>query len=78
MIFNYLGVFTLVLICCSNNGYFYERFSITLFQVALAVLKINADDILQADDDGMFIAIIKALFPNSGQSAHPEFKRYKI
>ncbi|CAI7132217.1 BEM_collapsed_G0021900.mRNA.1.CDS.1 [Saccharomyces cerevisiae] len=32
---------------------FFMNGSITLFQVALAVLKINADDILQADDDGI-------------------------
>ncbi|CCF60517.1 hypothetical protein KAFR_0K01630 [Kazachstania africana CBS 2517] len=44
----------------------------TLFQVALAVLKLNADDILQADDDGMFIAIIKNYFRTLGESAHPD------
>lgn len=44
----------------------------TLFQVALAVLKINAEDILQADDDGMFIAIIKNYFRTLGESAHPD------
>lgn len=44
----------------------------TLFQVALAVLKVNADDILQADDDGMFIAIIKHYFQTLGESAHPD------
>lgn len=43
-----------------------------LFQVALAVLKINADDILQADDDGMFIAIIKNYFRTLDQSVHPD------
>lgn len=51
---------------------FFMNGSITLFQVALAVLKINADDILQADDDGMFIAIIKHYFQTLGQSAHPD------
>lgn len=44
----------------------------SLFQVALAVLKINSDDILQADDDGMFIAIIKNYFQTLDQSAHPD------
>ncbi|CAL9737548.1 GTPase-activating protein GYP2 [Monosporozyma servazzii] len=43
-----------------------------LFQVALAVLKINADDILHADDDGMFIAIIKNYFHTLDQSVHPD------
>lgn len=43
-----------------------------LFQVSLAVLKINADDILQADDDGMFIAIIKHYFRTLDDSAFPD------
>ena len=44
----------------------------TLFQVAMAVLKINAEDILQADDDAMFIAIIKNYFRTLDESAHPD------
>ncbi|KAG0667742.1 GTPase-activating protein [Maudiozyma exigua] len=44
----------------------------TLFQVALAVLKVNGDDILQADDDGMFIAIVKHYFQTLHESAHPD------
>lgn len=44
----------------------------TLFQVALAVLKVNGDDILQADDDGMFIAIMKHYFQTLHESAHPD------
>lgn len=44
----------------------------TLFQVGLAILKINGDDILQADDDGMFIAIIKHYFQTLNDSAHPD------
>lgn len=56
---------------------FFMNGSITLFQVALAVLKINADDILQADDDGMFIAIIKHYFQTLGKCTS-RVKRYKI
>ena len=44
----------------------------TLFQVGLAILKLNTDDILQADDDGMFIAIIKHYFQTLNQSAYPD------
>ncbi|KAL3237495.1 GTPase-activating protein MDR1 RNJ42_01029 [Nakaseomyces bracarensis] len=43
----------------------------SLFQVALAILKINAEDILQADDDGMFIAIMKNYFHTLGTKLHP-------
>ncbi|KAJ9571500.1 EF-hand calcium-binding domain profile [Nakaseomyces glabratus] len=50
----------------------------TLFQVALAVLKLNGEEILSADDDGMFIAIIKNYFQNLGKSAHPNSKEPKI
>lgn len=44
----------------------------TLFQVALAVLKVNSDDLLEVDDDGMFIAILKSYFQRLDESAHPE------
>ncbi|CDO93939.1 unnamed protein product [Kluyveromyces dobzhanskii CBS 2104] len=44
----------------------------TLFQVALAVLKVNADDLLEVDDDGMFIAILKSYFQRLDDSAHPD------
>ncbi|AMD20693.1 HDL051Wp [Eremothecium sinecaudum] len=43
-----------------------------LFQVALAVLKINGEDLLEVDDDGMFIAILKNYFQTLDQPAHPE------
>lgn len=44
----------------------------TLFQVALAVLKVNADDLLEVDDDGLFIAILKNYYQHLDDSAHPE------
>ncbi|KAK6461844.1 GTPase activating protein [Scheffersomyces coipomensis] len=43
----------------------------TLFQVALAVLKINGEQLLQTEDDGSFISIIKDYFQELDQSAHP-------
>lgn len=44
----------------------------TFFQVALAVLKINGEDLLEVDDDGMFIAILKNYFQTLDHSAHPD------
>lgn len=43
----------------------------TLFQVALAILKINGEELLKTDDDGSFISIIKDYFQVLDQSAHP-------
>lgn len=51
---------------------FFMNGSQTLFQVALAVLKVNGDDLLQTEDDGMFIAILKNYFQTLHQSAHPD------
>ncbi|CCK68551.1 GTPase-activating protein MDR1 KNAG_0B01040 [Huiozyma naganishii CBS 8797] len=49
----------------------------SLFQVALAVLKVNADDILSSEDDGMFIAVIKTNFHSLHESAHPDSRDIK-
>lgn len=43
----------------------------TLFQVALAILKLNGEELLQAEDDGTFISILKDYFHTLDQSAHP-------
>ncbi|QLL32086.1 hypothetical protein HG536_0C02550 [Torulaspora globosa] len=51
---------------------FFMNGSKTLFQVALAVLKVNGDDLLQTEDDGMFIAILKNYFQTLNHSAHLE------
>lgn len=51
---------------------FFMNGSKTLFQVALAVLKVNGDDLLQTEDDGMFIAILKNYFQTLSNSAHPD------
>lgn len=42
-----------------------------LFQVGLAILKINGEELLQVTDDGAFINIIKSYFRSLGDSAHP-------
>lgn len=43
----------------------------TLFQVAMAILKINGEELLTMEDDGMFIAVLKNYFQTLDQSAHP-------
>lgn len=43
----------------------------TLFQVALAVLKLNGEELLQAEDDGTFVSVLKDYFHTLDQSAHP-------
>lgn len=43
----------------------------TLFQVSLAILRINGEELLEVDDDGMFISILKGYFSQLDQSAHP-------
>jgi Ca2+-binding EF-hand superfamily protein len=50
----------------------------TLFQVALAVLRINGEELLEIDDDGMFISIIKDYFSCLDDSAHPNSKDPKF
>ncbi|SAM75420.1 probable MDR1-Mac1p interacting protein [Ustilago bromivora] len=42
-----------------------------LFQVGLAILKINGEELLQVTDDGAFINLIKGSFRSLGDSAHP-------
>lgn len=43
----------------------------TLFQVALAILKLNGEELLKAEDDGTFVSILKEYFLTLDQSAHP-------
>ncbi|QWU87413.1 hypothetical protein CA3LBN_001678 [Candidozyma haemuli] len=43
----------------------------TLFQVALAILKVNGEELLKAEDDGTFVSILKEYFLTLDQSAHP-------
>ncbi|GAK62780.1 TBC-domain-containing protein [Moesziomyces antarcticus] len=42
-----------------------------LFQVGLAILKINGEELLQVTDDGAFISLIRGYFRSLGDSAHP-------
>ncbi|KAK7687746.1 hypothetical protein QCA50_008964 [Cerrena zonata] len=43
-----------------------------LFQVALAILKINGEKLLQIQDDGGFIHLMREYFSSLGESAHPK------
>ncbi|KAI0255728.1 TBC-domain-containing protein [Lactifluus subvellereus] len=42
-----------------------------LFQVGLAILKINGEKLLQIQDDGQFIQLMRDYFNSLGDSAHP-------
>ncbi|ORY31029.1 rab-GTPase-TBC domain-domain-containing protein [Naematelia encephala] len=42
-----------------------------LFQIGLAVLKINGEALLEVTDDGMFINLMRTYFSTIGDSAHP-------
>ncbi|KAI0091573.1 TBC-domain-containing protein [Irpex rosettiformis] len=43
-----------------------------LFQVGLTILKINGEELLQVQDDGGFIHLMRNYFASLGDSAHPE------
>ncbi|KAG8995847.1 hypothetical protein FRB94_008735 [Tulasnella sp. JGI-2019a] len=43
-----------------------------LFQVGLAILKINGGELLQVQDDGAFINLMREYFASLDQSAHPD------
>ncbi|KAL7420012.1 hypothetical protein Q5752_004976 [Cryptotrichosporon argae] len=42
-----------------------------LFQIGLAILKINGEALLEITDDGMFINLMRTYFSTIGDSAHP-------
>lgn len=42
-----------------------------LFQIGLAILKINGDELLECSDDGQFISCMRSYFASLGDSAHP-------
>ncbi|CAN6596619.1 GTPase-activating protein GYP2 [Trichomonascus vanleenenianus] len=50
---------------------FFLEGSKTLFRVALAILRINGEELLDAQDDGTIIGILKNYFSTLDQSAHP-------
>ena len=42
-----------------------------LFQIGLAILRVNGEDLLDASDDGTFISVLKTYFSKLDESAHP-------
>lgn len=48
-----------------------------LFQIGLAILRINGEDLLDVTDDGTFISILKTYFSRLDESAHPNSENEK-
>ncbi|KAK6593332.1 TBC domain-containing protein [Botrytis cinerea] len=49
-----------------------------LFQVGLAILRINGEELLDAADDGAFISVLKGYFSKLDDSAHPKSENAKL
>jgi hypothetical protein len=49
-----------------------------LFQVGLAILRINGEELLDAADDGAFISVLKGYFVRLDESAHPKSENPKL
>jgi TBC1 domain family member 8/9 len=49
-----------------------------LFQIGLAILRINGEDLLDVSDDGSFISILKSYFSRLDESAHPKSENEKL
>jgi TBC1 domain family member 8/9 len=49
-----------------------------LFQVGLAILRINGEELLDAADDGAFISVLKSYFVRLDESAHPKSENPKL
>ena len=49
-----------------------------LFQVGLAILRINGEELLDITDDGTFIQILKNYFSRLDESAHPKSENEKL
>lgn len=49
-----------------------------LFQVGLAILRINGEELLDITDDGTFISILKTYFSRLDESAHPRSENEKL
>ena len=49
-----------------------------LFQVGLAILRINGEQLLDITDDGTFISILKNYFSRLDESAHPNSENEKL
>lgn len=49
-----------------------------LFQVGLAILRINGEELLDATDDGAFISVLKSYFSKLDESAHSKSENAKL
>jgi Ca2+-binding EF-hand superfamily protein len=49
-----------------------------LFQIGLAILRINGEALLDVTDDGSFISILKSYFARLDESAHPTSENEKL
>lgn len=49
-----------------------------LFQIGLAILRINGEELLDVGDDGSFISILKTYFSKLDESAHPKSENEKL
>ncbi|KAL4863243.1 putative GTPase-activating protein [Aspergillus spectabilis] len=49
-----------------------------LFQVGLAILRINGEELLDVQDDGSFISVLKSYFSRLDESAHPRSENPKL
>jgi len=49
-----------------------------LFQIGLAILRINGEELLDASDDGTFISVLKNYFARLDESAHPKSENPKL
>lgn len=49
-----------------------------LFQIGLAILRINGEELLDCTDDGAFISILKTYFSRLDESAHPNSENDKL
>ena len=49
-----------------------------LFQIGLAILRINGEELLDINDDGTFISILKTYFSKLDESAHPKSENEKL
>ncbi|KAL9099843.1 MAG: hypothetical protein Q9163_004706, partial [Psora crenata] len=49
-----------------------------LFQVGLAILRINGEELLDITDDGTFIQVLKNYFSRLDESAHPRSENEKL
>ena len=49
-----------------------------LFQIGLAILRINGEELLDVGDDGSFISVLKNYFSRLDESAHPRSENEKL